>query len=168
MTQTLSKADDTSSDDYIQRALFGDDAAIACYMTLLHVAQCADDVYDNAAAEPPSTHLAMLRDLLIGALCTLPANPFWQRYAGQMSALILQAIYDWEWSELHEAKGGESTAQAHVLRASYIRILSSMAAILGGAAHGAAVQAELMQTRILDYPADHLTSFCKEMQVDGR
>lgn len=149
-------------DDYVARALFHDEAAISCYHLLLDIAERADDIADGDCEDP----LGELREVLVKTLCALPANIFWARFSAALSGLVLQAVIDWEWATRHQDQGGEETAQSHVMRASYIRILSTMASILGGAEHGARTQEELMRVRIINFPSDHLSAFEKEMGLE--
>ena len=114
----------------------GNESAYAFLRALYPIIDFFDAVADGDEEMPRER----VEQALLLSMVVLPRNEFYRAFFSDLNPVIATAIYNWCVSTDFEREGGEYEKQiAFIARSSYIDVVTTVAHITGGAAHGRAV-----------------------------
>ena len=124
---------------------------------IMDIAHLADDIADGDADGPLHEHV---ESLLMQALVTLPANPFYQQNIGHLHPLIANAITHWSVANsIESARDVRLLDRAFILRSMYATLTVAAAQLIGGPLWarevGKRVWAEWTAESVSSYIAEH-------------
>ena len=115
--------------DRVAHVLRGDADAIAFFMGILSVCHFWDDLIDKDVAVSDE----VVNSVMWIALIDIPNNPFYQRHRVELSAVMVNAIANWQAANRFERDGDLRQLQiAFIARSDYANVLLQCAYLVGG------------------------------------
>lgn len=127
--QTPSLPEDPGFEEHIRYALRGHEGAVDFFLTLRDVLHFWDDLIDLDQRITPE----YINRSMFAALIELPNNEFYRANYSSLSAILVNAIANWQTANQFEADGDDRRLSiAYVIRSDYANLLIHCAYLVGG------------------------------------
>jgi hypothetical protein len=138
-------------------ASMGNADAVSFMVDTFYVAHIWDDLIDR---DKPLSD-AMINQAFITMMVSIPRNRFYVEHIDRLSMFIERSIVDWLVATQWEKRGitKQQAEIAYITRSSYTQLITEVALIVGGFAHGFQVQ-ELVRLEMHDQGLDEYYAEC--------
>ena len=115
------------------KASCGDNAGADFLVMMLECLHVWDDLIDKDKTVSDE----QINELFFKLMVWLPLNPFYQKFAAQLSAVMLTAIQNWRVAtDAERGKNMLSREVSFAIRSSYVDVVTLVATLCGGITHG--------------------------------